>query len=103
MCTSKTSHVSLLYLLSYLFLSYLLTFLLSRQEIESLRDVKKGWQKNKTTKKSNTILLEKELNSRQDQQIDIQKIMPKKDSRPETSMDFERDWRRFRSSNEKKQ
>jgi hypothetical protein len=74
-----------------------------RQEVESLRDVKKGWQKAKFEKKSETSVLEKEHLQQQDQQYDATKIRPKKTKKPETSMDFDRDWRRLNSSTDKRQ
>lgn len=71
--------------------------------MESLRDIKKGWQKAKVEKKSETIVLEREYLQQQDQQYDVQKILPKKNKKPETSMDFDRDWRRLQSPTDKRE
>lgn len=72
----------------------------SRGEVESLRHVKQGWQK-ATKRKSETVKLDKENEAIQVQEVDTSKIKSKKSRRPKTSMEFDRDWRRLRSSEEK--
>jgi hypothetical protein len=65
--------------------------------------VKKGWQRGKVVKKSETTVLEREFLRQQDQQYDVKRILPKKNKRPETSLDFDRDWRRLRTKPEKRE
>mmetsp|Transcript_22413 Transcript_22413/g.32679 ORF Transcript_22413/g.32679 Transcript_22413/m.32679 type:complete len:233 (-) Transcript_22413:19-717(-) len=73
----------------------------SREEVESLRAVKKGWKKAKE-KKPDTLVLEKEVIADTNKQVDASAIQPRKIKKPKTSMDFERDWRRLKSIPEKK-
>jgi hypothetical protein len=65
--------------------------------------VKKGWQRGKIVKKTETTVLEKEHLRQQDQQYDLNRILPKKNKKPETSLDFDRDWRRLRTTPEKRE
>lgn len=67
---------------------------LDREEVESLRHVKKGWQK-APKKKHETTTIEKENEDVKVQQIDCTNLAPKKVRKPKTSMEFERDWRRL--------
>lgn len=72
---------------------------ISRGEVESLRHVKQGWQKT-SKKKSETTKLDKENEEILVQEIDTSKIKSKP-QKPKTSMEFDRDWRRLRSTEEK--
>ena len=68
--------------------------------MESLRHVKKGWQKT-PKKKSDTINLEKESDEILVKEVDTSVIKSKKNRKPKTSMEFDRDWRRLKSVEEK--
>lgn len=68
--------------------------------MESLRHVKKGWQKT-TKKKSESVKLDKENEAILVQEVDTSKIKSTKVRKPKTSMEFDRDWRRLRSTEEK--
>ena len=65
-----------------------------------MRHVKQGWQKT-SKKKSETVKIDKENEAIQVQEVDTSKIKSKKARKPKTSMEFDRDWRRLRSTDEK--
>jgi len=69
---------------------------ISSQEVATLRDVKKGWQKGyrKDATRANACLLESELTQQQlNSSIEESKCTAKAFTKPKTSMEFERDWR----------
>jgi hypothetical protein len=72
----------------------------SRGEVDSLRHVKQGWQK-PHQKKSETVKLDRESEQILVQEIDTSVIKSKKTRKPKTSMEFDRDWRRLKSTEEK--
>ena len=72
----------------------------SREEVESLGAVKKGWLKKKESKPE-TFVLEKELQSSSGNHMNATAIMSKKLKKPKTSMDFDRDWRRMKCVTDK--
>jgi hypothetical protein len=68
----------------------------SRQEIDSLSQVKKGWKKSHVSSESTTLVIEKE------NQSDVVSIVTSKQfTKPKTFMDFERDLRRQNSESDK--
>lgn len=83
---------------------------LNRSEVESLRDVKRGWQKSHLTDKSHSAqILEQEALKRAMEETGDKLTVPlvagvsSKDAgggpkfrKPKTVMEFERDWRRLR-------
>ena len=69
---------------------------ISSQEVATLRDVKKGWQKGyrKDATKANACLLEGEITQQQlNISVEGSKCNIKTFNKPRTSMEFERDWR----------
>jgi hypothetical protein len=68
--------------------------------VESLRAVKKGWQKRKE-QAPETLVLEKEMISASSTHVSAAAIKPKKMKKPKTSMDFDRDWRRMKTTEDK--
>lgn len=72
----------------------------SREEVESLRAVKKGWTKKKE-RAPETLVLEKEMATSTGNHTSAAVIEPKKKRKPKTSMDFDRDWRRMKTVSDK--
>ena len=67
----------------------------SRQEIDSLKDVKKGWKKKPELSQEPSIL-QSELSATPTSATLSTAFKP-----PKNAMTFERDWRRLRSENDK--
>jgi hypothetical protein len=77
---------------------------LSRKEVESLSQVKKGWKKGFDKPLSESILLKSERTSLENERMNnnIQTVInPTKFRKPKTFMDFERDLNRQKMPDEK--
>ena len=79
----------------FAFLSY---FHISRKEIESLSDTKRGWKKPLKGNTSSFLLKDESRSSQGTKNL----LRPRQDQEvPSTSMAFQRDWRRLNNSEKK--